>query len=126
MNPSGRSSCAPFVMWAALLFALKYNLDRLLLRSIFDRQWSVFSYFEQPLPGIQNFSPAQSPGEFIALLLASLPFLWAGVMLCIKRLRSAQLPLWLAVLFVAPIAKWFLFVALALVDRKSTRLNSSH
>ena len=120
---SGNISRAPFVMWAAALFALKYNLDRLLLRSIFDRQWSVFSYFEQPLPGIQNFSPAQSPGEFIALLLASLPFLWAGVMLCIKRLCSAQLPLWLAVLFVAPIVKWFLFVALALVPERVQDLN---
>src|SRR5262249_10136230 len=37
------------------------------------------------------------------------------VMLCIKRLRSARLPLWLAVLFVVPALKWLLFVGLALV-----------
>ena len=119
---SGNISRAPFVTWAVILFGLKYNLDRLLLYWLFDRQWSVFSYFEQPLPRIQNLSPAQSPREFLLLLLASLPFLWAGVMLCIKRLRSAQLPLWLAVLFVAPIVKWFLFVSLALVPERSGNL----
>jgi hypothetical protein len=58
----------------------------------------------------------------LTLLLCSLPFLWAGVMLSIKRLRSAQLPLWLAVLFVVPIVKWFLFLALALVPERGEYL----
>jgi len=120
---SGTISRAPFVIWALILFGLKYNLDRVLVYWLFGRQWSVFSYFQQPLPGIENLSPAQSPDEFIILLAASLPFLWAGVMLCMKRLRSAQLPLWLAVLFVAPIVKWFLFVALALVPQRNKDLN---
>ena len=105
----------PFIIWAGLLFALKYNLDRLLLRWVFDREWSMFSYFEQPFPALKNLSPATSPNEFLALLAVSLPFLWVGAILCIKRLRSARLPLWLAVLFVVPVLKWFLFVALALV-----------
>ncbi len=112
---SGGLSRGSFVIWAAVLFAAKYNLDRILLLFIFNRRWSVFSYLEQPLPGIHSFSPLQSRKEFLVLLAAALPFLWAGVVLCIKRLRSARLPLWLAVLFVVPIVKWFLFVLLALV-----------
>jgi hypothetical protein len=126
----GTVSRQPFILWAAVLFALKYNLDRLLLRWLFDREWSVFSYFEQPFPGLQNLSPAQRPREFLALLAVSLPFLWAGLLLCIKRLRSARLPLWLAVLFVIPVLKWFLFVALALApgrggDNGTPRLDAS-
>lgn len=115
---SGSLARTPFVVWAVILFALKYNLDRALLSSIFGRQWSVFSYFEQPVPGIRDLSPAQNPREFAVLLAAALPFLWSGVMLCLKRLRSARLPLWLAVLFVVPIVKWFLFVLLALVPER--------
>ncbi|HEV2210371.1 MAG TPA: hypothetical protein VG167_16470 [Verrucomicrobiae bacterium] len=115
---SGTVSRKPFIIWAALLFGLKYNLDRVLLRWLFDRDWSVFSYFQQPFPGIQNLSPAQSPSEFLALLAISLPFLWMGVMLSIKRLRSAKLPLWFALLFVIPVLKWFLFVALALAPER--------
>ncbi len=75
---SGNIARSPFVIWASILFALKYNLDRLLVHSLFDRQWSVFSYFTQTVPGIQNLSPAQSPDEFIILLAASLPFLWSN------------------------------------------------
>ena len=123
---SGNISRASFVIWALLLFALKYNLDRLLVHSLFGWQWSVFSYFQQPLPGIQNLSPARDSTEFIVLLLASLPFLWTGVMLCIKRLRSARLPLWLAVLFVAPVVKWFLFVALALAPERNQDLEQAN
>jgi uncharacterized membrane protein YhaH (DUF805 family) len=117
---NGNVSRAPFVVWATILFALKYNLDRLVLQLLFHRQWSVFSYFEQPFPGIQKLSPAQNPTEFVTLLAASLPFLWAGIILCLKRLRSARLPLWLTVLFVVPVLKWFLFVVLALVPERGS------
>jgi hypothetical protein len=126
LNPSdlwrwnGKVTRAPFVVWATLLFGLKYNLDRLILQLLFDRPWSLFSYFEQPFPAIPGLSPAQNPKEFFALLAASLPFLWAGITLCLKRLRSARLPLWLTVLFVVPILKWFLFVALALVPQRGS------
>ena len=39
----GQIGRAPFLLWAAVLFALKYNLDRLLLKLAFDRDWSLFS-----------------------------------------------------------------------------------
>lgn len=52
------------------------------------------------------------------LLVAALPFLWAGVVLTIQRLRSARLPLWLAILFVVPVVKWFLFLLASLVPRR--------
>jgi uncharacterized membrane protein YhaH (DUF805 family) len=117
----GTVSRRPFILWAAVLFALKYNLDRLLLRWLFDREWSVFSYLEQPFPGLQNISPAQSPNQFLILLAFSLPFLWVGVMLCFKRLRACNLPRWLAVLFVIPVLKWFLFVVLALVPDRGRK-----
>src|SRR5436190_11607611 len=111
-------SRAPFVRWAFLLFILKYNLDRALVAFAFDRDWSVLSYFSEAAPGLRSFSPANSPTELLILLAASLPFLWVGVLLCIKRLRSARLPLWMAVLFVVPIVKWFLFIALAIVPAR--------
>lgn len=114
----GQISRTPFLLWAAVLFAVKYNLDRLLLRLVFHRDWSLLSYFDRPVPWIEGLSPARNPAEFAVLLAVSVPFLWFGVVLCLKRLRSACLPLWLAVLFVVPILKWFLFVTLALVPER--------
>lgn len=115
----GQISRAPFLIWAALLFAVKYNLDRLLLKLVFDRDWSLFSYFDRPMPWIDGLSPARNPAEFIVLLTVSLPFLWAGVVLCLKRLRSVGLPLSMAVMFVVPILKWFLFVPLVLLPERA-------
>jgi len=47
------------------------------------------------------------------LLLSSLPFLWAGVVLTLRRLRSAGLPLWLVVLFCVPLLNLLFFAVLA-------------
>jgi uncharacterized membrane protein YhaH (DUF805 family) len=105
----GEVTRGTFVLWAIILFLVKFNLDRLLLRTVFHRDWSPFAYSLQPFPRIEGLSPAHTPGEFAFLLAAALPFLWMGVVLCLKRLRNARLPLWLAVLFVVPILKWFLF-----------------
>src|ERR1043165_6229748 len=112
---AGEVSRGPFLLWAAGLFALKYNLDRVVLKAAFGLDWSLLSYFAQPVPWLEGVTPASNPREFAVLLALALPFLWMGVVLCLKRLRSARMPLWLVVLFVVPILKWFLFVALAVV-----------
>lgn len=115
---TGEVSRGVFLIWAFLLFALKYNIDRVLLKAAFDHDWSLFNYFDRPIPWLSS-SPAQTPGEYALLLTVALPFLWAGVALSVKRLRAARLPLWLAVMFVVPILKWFLFVALAVAPERN-------
>jgi uncharacterized membrane protein YhaH (DUF805 family) len=111
----GQIDRAPFLLWAVLLFAVKSCLDRLALGLVFHRDWSPFSYFEKVMPWPAGLTPARNPGEFALLLALALPFLWLGLVLCVKRLRSAALPLSWAVFFVIPILKWFLFLLLALV-----------
>lgn len=118
---NGNISRIHFLIWAGMLLAVKYNLDRLLLYWVSGRKWSIFNYLDQPVPGFQSFSPAHNTKELVVLLLGSAPFLWAGVALCVKRLRSAGLPLALAALFVVPILKWFLFVSLALVPEREAK-----
>src|SRR5438477_9316719 len=46
-------------------------------------------------------------------------------MLCLKRLRSGQLPFWLAMLFFVPFVQWFLFAALIHGAREPRRLADS-
>src|SRR5262245_61628843 len=116
---NGEITRAPFFLWATFLFALKYNLDRFTLWVFFNRDWSIFSYFNKPVPWPDGLTPARNPNEFAVLLALSLPFLWMGIVLCLKRLRSARLPLSLAMLFAVPVLKWFLFLALLLVPRRS-------
>ncbi len=114
----GEIARTPFLIWAVVLFAVKYNLDRLVLKLAFNRDWSLLSYFGRPMPWPEGLTPARNPAEFALLLTIALPFLWMGVVLCLRRLRSAGLPLGWAVFFAVPILKWFLFLALALVPEQ--------
>lgn len=116
---AGEIPRSTFFIWAWLLFAIKFNLDRLVVRLALDREWSVFSYFGEPFPGFSEISPTRTPKELLLLLAVSIPFLWVGIVLSVKRLRSAKLPLWLAVLFVVPILKLFLFLALAIIPARA-------
>lgn len=101
----------PYLLWGALLFAVKYNLDRLVLRIGFERDWSILNYFQ----GASPFQSAETKAAALMMWTLALPFLWSGVVLTLRRLRSIQRPLWLVVLFVVPVLKWFLFAALAIL-----------
>src|ERR1700680_3950608 len=74
-------------------FALKHNLDRFVAAYIFHRPWGVFNYWV-PIDHIGRISNLQGhDARFLETLLAlSLPFVWLGVVMTLKRLRSAALP----------------------------------
>jgi len=52
----GEIARTPFLVWAGLLFAVKYNIDRLLIHIFFGRNWSIFSYFNSRCRGLRTES----------------------------------------------------------------------
>ena len=89
--------------------AIKYNLDRLVARVVFDRPWTPANYL---VPGhIFNLASPADVNFCLGLLAVALPFIWIGVVLTVQRLRSAELPRWLVILFFVPLVQW-LFLAL--------------
>ncbi len=119
-NWSGTIGRGPFVLWGVLLGALKWNLDRFVLGQRPDgRRLSIVDYLQGTGP-MADWFPLGRPIEGAwPLMLVAVPFLWAGLVLTVQRLRSARLPLWLAVLFVVPALKWVLFLVAALVPRNN-------
>lgn len=117
----GTTERTAYACWAAILMGVKLNLDRALTVLVFHDNWSVFEYVRRPLPALAELTDATRRFEVAALLAVSLPFLWAGVTLSVRRLRSLQWPLWLAVLFVVPLAKWFFFLCLLVVPGRAER-----
>lgn len=113
-NWEGRMARGPFVVWGLMLAGIKYGVDRLVVGRLFQREWSLTTYLELPGPWIQDFGAAAASWKALVLLALALPFLWAGIVLCFQRLRSAGMPLWMSLLFVVPVLKWFLFAALVL------------
>src|SRR5215831_4954725 len=95
-----------------LLFAVKHNLDRFIAWKFFGQPWSVFSYLR---PAVSSISGSGNGKLFATLLLISLPFALIGVWLTARRLQSARLPIWLAVLFFVPFLNLLLFATLCVV-----------
>jgi len=109
-----------YLVWGVLLFALKWNLDRLLFVVGPDGQIiDVVSYFLVTFPPRDWFTTDSLLDSAGPMLLVALPFLWAGLVLTVGRLRSAGLPPWLAVLFVLPVLKWLLMLIALVAPHRS-------
>jgi uncharacterized membrane protein YhaH (DUF805 family) len=108
-----------YLIWGCILFGIKYNLDRAIALS-FDRSWFITDYFIQADKlAIQELG-AEEKTFFLILVLQSLPFIWFGTVLCIKRLRNAKLSSLLVMLFFIPFVNFILFILLAAVPESRT------
>jgi hypothetical protein len=101
-------------------FALKHNLDRFVATVVFRRPWGLFNYWV-PLRDVAKVTALGSAdARFLAAMVAlALPFIWIGVTLTIKRLRSAGLPLSLGLLFFIPFLNLLFFLWLSLVPAQA-------
>jgi uncharacterized membrane protein YhaH (DUF805 family) len=124
----GELSRSTYLFWGLLLAVVKYNLDRLVAVVGFGQEWSVFKW------STLQFYLWQSPWNeverpyFLVLLAVSLPFIWIGSILTLRRLRTlGWQPLWVLLFFV-PVVKLMFFVLLCLLqsDREGGVKSSPH
>jgi hypothetical protein len=100
-------------------FALKHNLDRVMATVVFGLPWEILNYWISPFDLIPPPSLSSPQGRLVVALVAlALPFIWVGVAMTVRRLRSAGLPLWLAVLFFAPFVNLLFFVILCVLPSR--------
>jgi hypothetical protein len=119
-QPAGTIDRGTYAVVGVLGFALKHNLDRLVASYVFGRPWGLFNYWE-PLGKIGRITNLRSQdATFLETLLAfSLPFVWVGVVLTLKRLRSAGLPSPLVALFFVPFLNLLFFLLLCLLPERT-------
>jgi uncharacterized membrane protein YhaH (DUF805 family) len=109
----GTISRRDYAKWGLLLFAVKYNLDRLLAAWLFAGPWYPWNYL-WGTPG-----SAVPPMAFaVALLLLSLPFIFWGVALTLRRLRDVGWPAALVTLFFLPFVNLLFFAGLCLLPSR--------
>lgn len=104
----------PYLFWAITLFLIKFALDWAVSEAAFGRPWNIWNYFRAGTYLRGAFNGNADQVYYATLLLLSLPFLWAGVVITLRRLRSAQLPEYLVLLFFIPVIKLLLFAILAI------------
>lgn len=113
----GKIDRGPYLLLGFGLMAVKFNLERLVAGVLFDRPWSVLAHYLHA-PELDPRAMAGVDGGFYqALVVTTLPFVWTGVALTVRRLRSAGLPPALSVLFFAPFVNFLFFLALASLPR---------
>ena len=132
----GRIGRARYLGSGLILLALKHNIDRL-LAALYGYPWGIFNYwifqkpegfrglYRQHAPvSIAELSPDDARFYFVLVLFA-LPFIWAGVTLTLRRLRDAELPLWLVALFFIPFINLLFFIVLAAIPSRQSRESES-
>ncbi len=94
-------------------FALKHNLDRLATSWVFDRPWGLFNYWIPPSEILQ-----EEPLFLSFMLILSLPFIWVGVVLTLRRLRDVKLPSALVIVFFLPLVNLAFFLLLSVLPSR--------
>lgn len=113
----GRIGRARYLGTGLVLLGLKHNIDRI-LAAMFGYPWGIFSYwiFDTPA-GINKLTPRDTV-FYLVLVSFALPFIWSGTVLTLRRLRDADLPLWLVMLFFVPFLNVLFFIVLAAIPSR--------
>ncbi len=118
-NLSSPCSRLNYLLWGGALGFLKFNLDRFLVVRSGNSRWSPLYYFEQSdFFGV--FATARDYRQSVLLLvLCALPFVWLGISLTVRRLKSAGLTPGLALLFFVPLVNILFFIVLCLLPDRT-------
>lgn len=115
----GTVNRGPYALIGLFLFGLKHNIDRFVATLVFNRQWSLFNYWIPPTQAVRITTLSKPDALLLGTLLAlSLPFIWIGVVLTLRRLRAIGLPAWLVVFFFLPVVNLAFFIVLSVVPSR--------
>jgi hypothetical protein len=118
-SSNGTVDRGAYALVGLLGFALKHNLDRLVATFGFHRPWGLFNYWVPVRDVVRITELRNADAGFLATMVAlSLPFIWVGVVLTMKRLRSAGLSPQLVALFFLPFLNLLFFLILSLVPER--------
>jgi uncharacterized membrane protein YhaH (DUF805 family) len=111
---------ARYLVTGFVLLAVKHNIDRI-LAAAFGYKWSIFNYWVLDTPaGIKELT-IRDATFYATLLLVALPFIWTGTVLTLRRLRDADLPLWLVIFFFLPFINLIFFTILAAIPSNDSQ-----
>ena len=113
----GKIGRGRYLATGLILFVIKHNLDRI-LAAFAGYPWTPISYWVFMSPdGIATLNPADAM-FYVVLLVLAIPFMYIGTVLTLRRLRDADLPLWLVMLFYVPFLNVIFFAVLASIPSR--------
>src|SRR5262249_28254418 len=118
---SGTIERGPYLFWGVLLFTIKFNVDRIIGAVWFGRPWSVFNWETLRLYLWQSPIGSGDRLYLAALLATALPFMWLGIILTLRRLRSRGWQPWWVLFFFVPVLKLLFFALLCVLPSRDER-----
>lgn len=116
----GKIDRGPYALIGIVAFLIKHNLDRAVSLHFFHQRWGLISYFFPPAHSAGVFSLVGSDRDFFLTMVAlSLPFIWMGIVLTLRRLRSLGLRETLVLLFFFPVVNLIFFTLLCILPAKN-------
>lgn len=110
-----------YFFWGVLLTAIKFNLDRAIGHFCFNEQWSIFDWPTIRFYLWQSRLQEMDRGYLLTLLATSLPFVWVGTALTLRRLRSLGWRALWVLLFFVPVLKLIFFAVLCLLPSQEEK-----
>jgi uncharacterized membrane protein YhaH (DUF805 family) len=108
-----------YVLSGLGLAALKYAGDVFLVWRATGRLWHPLDYVS-PVASLMATKLHMAPPELLPLLaLWSLPFLWIGVSMSMRRALDAGRSAWLALLFFVPVVSYLFIAAMAVMPSRA-------
>lgn len=107
-----------YAFWGLFLAAAKWNLDRLIMAG-HGAPWHASIYWIPGGAAEALLHDSSASAIRWTMFATALPFLWAGVVLTLRRLRSAGLPPWLVAFFFVPAANVLFFIVLSFVPPRA-------
>jgi len=104
-----------YVVSGAGLLLFKYAADAALVWTYSGRLWSPANYLRSVSLLRERVLLGVSPGVMLALALWTLPFLWIGFGMSVRRAADAGRSAWWALLFFVPVLNYVLMVTLSLL-----------
>jgi len=114
----GEINRGAFFFWGVLLAAFKFNLDRFIAYKLFDQRWTIFDWSTLRMYLWQSPLEASQRPYFLTLLAVSIPFIWIGTVLTVRRLRSLGWPPLWVLLFFVPVVKLIFFAVLCVLPSR--------
>jgi uncharacterized membrane protein YhaH (DUF805 family)/putative flippase GtrA len=114
-----------YLTHGAALMALKYVVDATLILAFAGRLWTPWDYLVTGAD-VAHSKLAGAPGALLPLLgLWTLPFLWIGLTMTLRRALDAGQSAWIALLFFVPVLNYLLMAVLCLLPKRPARSEAS-
>ena len=108
-----------YLMHGAALFALKYGVDALLVWLVQHRVWTPLDYLS-PLLSLRVGGTTSPTWLLLTQMAWTLPFLWVGVGMTMRRALDAALSPWLCLLFLCPFVNYAVMLWLSFAPSRPT------